>query len=477
MTEETDCSICCETYNKSSRKIVICQFTDCNYSCCKTCVRTYLLGTIADPHCMNCKKPWEQKFIVENLNRTFCEKEYKSHRKNLLIDREISKLPETMILAERQKKINVEMEIAKQLKEKYLKLQKEVNSLKLKYNICFNNAYLIENNFDKNNTPENRKKFIMSCPNNDCRGYLSTQYKCQLCELFTCPDCLEIIGYNKTDEHVCNPDNISSAELIKKETKACPSCGIRIFKVSGCSQMWCTECKVAFDYNTGKIDSGVVHNPHYYEHMRLQNNGEAIRNPNDVICGGLCSFQTLQHNVINTIKKCINTHEYVTLSGNIYNIHQIVSHITYHDLPRIRNLVRNNEDHQDLRIDYILGIKDKKQMGTQIYKKDNIRKKNVDLLHLYELLNVVCIENFAYIVNYKHDIKYINISSNLDTHPYIIMINDKIQIIKNLFIYCNKEFAKISVTYNCKVLFITDKFRADNIKYKLSDITSIDKVD
>ena len=41
----------------------------------------------------------------------------------------------------------------------------------------------------------------MACPNNDCRGYLSTQYKCELCILYTCHDCLEIIGHNKTDEH------------------------------------------------------------------------------------------------------------------------------------------------------------------------------------------------------------------------------------------------------------------------------------
>ena len=34
-----------------------------------------------------------------------------------------------------------------------------------------------------------RKKFIMPCPGDNCKGYLSTQYKCEVCKLYTCPDC------------------------------------------------------------------------------------------------------------------------------------------------------------------------------------------------------------------------------------------------------------------------------------------------
>ena len=106
MAHSKDCSVCCEKYNKSNHKLISCPY-NCDFSACKTCIRTYLLGTTADPHCMNCKKGWDEKFLVENLNRAFCDKEYKNHRKQLLMDREISKLPETIHLAERQKKINI----------------------------------------------------------------------------------------------------------------------------------------------------------------------------------------------------------------------------------------------------------------------------------------------------------------------------------------------------------------------------------
>ena len=73
--------------------------------------------------------------------------------------------------------------------------------------------------------------------------------------------------------------------MIKKETKGCPQCGVRIYKISGCDQMWCTECKVAFSWNTGKIIyGGQIHNPHYYEWMR-RTGGEIPLNHNEVACG------------------------------------------------------------------------------------------------------------------------------------------------------------------------------------------------
>ena len=59
------CNICCENFNKSTCKPVICGFGDCNFECCKTCTRTYLMGTTADPHCMNCKKTWDDEFLIK----------------------------------------------------------------------------------------------------------------------------------------------------------------------------------------------------------------------------------------------------------------------------------------------------------------------------------------------------------------------------------------------------------------------------
>ena len=81
--------------------------------------------------------------------------------------------------------------------------------------------------------------------------------------------------------------------------------------------MWCTECKVAFNWNSGKIIyGGQIHNPHYYQYMRDQNNGiNAPRNPGDVLCGGLIPYYSLS-----TLLRKINTYNqlgyYNTLKTN-----------------------------------------------------------------------------------------------------------------------------------------------------------------
>lgn len=478
-----ECSICCEKYNKSTHAMVVCEFGDCGFTSCKACVRTYLLGTTLDPHCMNCKKSWNEKFLVNNLNRAFCEKDYKNHRKQLLIDREMSRLPETMHLAERQKKIDVQEKKEQEITLNIKNLTKQLNLYKNERSRISHNIYHIRHGTDNDGETPERRKFIMACPTDHCRGFLSTQYKCELCELFTCPHCFEVIGHSKTDPHECNPDSVASADMIKKDTKPCPSCGVRIFKISGCSQMWCTECKVAFDYNTGKIDTGVVHNPHYYAHIAAQNQGQAPRNPQDILCGGLISLQRL-HNLLHTVKEIMSDDdEYMQISTYLFAIHRVISHITYSELPHNRRAVRELEDGEDIRIKYILGKASKKEIGDQVYRRDIKRKKQTEQLHLYEILGVVGTENFNMIVDMIN--KYIKDRNNIRKNPdlyksytpggaasiaIIDEINKKIVIMDNLKDYCNSEFIKISVTYNNKVMCIDDLWKLSTKKYKISDI-------
>ena len=153
-------------------------------------------------------------------------------------------------------------------------------------------------------TPEGRVKreFLMKCPAEDCRGFLSTAYKCGVCEAFTCSDCLEVLGPSKDVEHTCNKDSVESAKAIKKETRPCPKCAARIFKIDGCDQMWCTVdgCNTAFSWNTGHIVTGRVHNPHYYEWLRRNGGGTAPREAGDIPCGGMPHAWHFTRSVIGT---------------------------------------------------------------------------------------------------------------------------------------------------------------------------------
>ena len=94
------CMVCCDNFSGQTKKKITCPLGDCNFDVCKECIRTYLLGTSQDPHCMNCRGGWSHEFMVNNLNKCFVNGDYKKHRKTILLDAEKARLPETMPLAE-----------------------------------------------------------------------------------------------------------------------------------------------------------------------------------------------------------------------------------------------------------------------------------------------------------------------------------------------------------------------------------------
>ena len=59
MTDQ--CFCCAQEYNNSTRKKITCPF-GCEFSSCKECVRTFLLGSASDPKCMNCNISTNQKY-------------------------------------------------------------------------------------------------------------------------------------------------------------------------------------------------------------------------------------------------------------------------------------------------------------------------------------------------------------------------------------------------------------------------------
>ena len=496
-TSENMCPICCEDFNKSGNKSVVCEYSDCNFNACKTCVRTYLVGTTNDPNCMKCNKIWSNQFLVKNLNRSYCEKEYKLHRKQLLLDREISKLPETMQFAEQTIMIEKEEKDIKEVREKILELNKQIKILRDVENSHRRRIHHIQHgqNGEEGETSE-RRAFIMACPHEGCRGFLSSQYKCQLCNMFTCPKCLEVIGDSKDIEHTCNPDNVSTAEFIKKDTKPCPQCGTRIHKIAGCDQMWCTQCHVAFSYSNLKIDmTGRIHNPEYYRYLQQKGNGVAPRNPGDIICGGFPNYHQFTYTVNPIMKHALYKFnediiqkeqfsvdtDWEIKTNYLKNMHRTLSHRIYHDLPRMRQEVRDLQDNRQIRINYILNKIDKETMANLVYKNDIKRKRNSEILDIYELLNIVATENLNTLIQDSRDVfadgkaitkKNKNYFTNKeDAEKFLDSLESKFEVLDNLKDYCNKQFGKISVAYNTTTPYINELWEFETKKFKMSEIT------
>jgi hypothetical protein len=238
------------------------------------------LNDISDtPWCVNtdCRRGWERDFLDAQFTRAFRLTTYKDHREKVLADREKARLPSTQDDAANYKialdiytKTNAELAELEKESMRIHQLIQEATTRKLRARLTYESHGRIR----MTNTPVSpvveAKTFIKPCPATDCKGFLSTAWKCGLCNLWSCPDCHELKGPVRDCEHTCEPDKVASARLISREAKSCPKCGVQICKVDGCDQMYCTICNTGFNWRTGKIADGPVHNPHYFEWLRRQ---------------------------------------------------------------------------------------------------------------------------------------------------------------------------------------------------------------
>ena len=408
------CPICCDTINRSTKSEVICRFDDCKYMACKECVRTYLTHTTLEPHCMKCRKKWDLEFLKTNLNASFMQTDYKDHRKSILIDSAISKLSEhysNAVIYNNQKKSEIE------ISEKMAKIDEHHHEITKIYREIAG----IRNNPDLvlKKEKDERRKFVMPCQTNDCRGMLSSSYKCELCEKFTCAQCFEAIVGDKED-HTCKKEDVDTADELRRNSKPCPRCGTRISKIDGCDQMWCVECKTAFSWNRGTIETGNVHNPHFFQWMRQT--GGQIGEPN-ILCGRdnnraaiilIKDISTTLNRVSSIFSSFLYNYKKSTLStkpqqcedeklylalktrdvsfySNIseaedyfFKYYRFINHVDNVDLRNIRRVIQHRDDDNILFYKYILNECEKDELADFLIKRDSSNVKDNALRDILE---------------------------------------------------------------------------------------------
>jgi len=504
-SELQECNVCCEAFNNTTHVAVACV---CEFVACSACIKTYLVGISTDPNCMQCNKAWSDKFLAKVLGSTYMKGEYITHRKELLVQQQLARLPETMAAAEQYKRISVintqikqiqaeyktyqkptpsySEQIAaiqrnyaalkmdttceekqKQLAEEYdaqlaqlkqesnhaLALQRErkiaIHQLQHDINVIENGG----NPFGTEKKVEEARKFIMPCPNTDCRGYLSSQYKCELCEYHTCAKCFDLIGLHKeTANHLCKLENIESAEFIRKQSKPCPCCGTRISKIDGCDQMWCTQCKKAFSWNTGTIITGTIHNPHFYQYQRTLGGGEMVRNPDDVVCGGLPTYRDINNKLTRLRDHASSGHN--DLYNTLMNIHRLQGHFAGVEVAPLRQAVLAEQNYTTELVKYIVKELSREELASAIFRKDKRRKINIAVLYICELFIQIGTDMFQKIM-----------LSEKNDNDFLDELNDYITEYDKLRNYCNEHFTEVSILYSVCVPIIKVDWSSDSTKY------------
>lgn len=379
-----ECMICIETIT-GKRKAVDCPSCTKPMTVCVACTKTYLLGSPQHAHCMTCKGAWSNTFLHNTFTKSWLTGEYRKSRQQIALEREKSLLPTSLPLVdEAKRKQKVEKDITelrnreRQLKEELRRVREDIWLL----NMQRDNPNLVRDNEGEIvDERKDKKSYMFPCPAEECRGYIeSLKWKCGLCDTKICKSCHVIKKQvlNKKGEpvkHVCNQDDVKTAKMVVEETKPCPACKTRIFKIEGCNMMFCTACNTAFDWKTGNIHTKNIHNPHYFE-LQQRLGGYVPRNILDVPCGGI------RGDFIRWITDHEIASEYNAFRLRVGEINQ-----------RIEMLV--DKDFSDIRVNYLIGkIESDKDFRATIFRRERLNEKMREERQILETFRVAVIERF-----------------------------------------------------------------------------------
>jgi len=258
-------------------------------------------------------------FVLDNTKLIWRTKEYKPYIETLLLDMEKARLPDTQqyataVVTARNLKKQLQIELTRIISalcdDKTTRAERGVlvaQRNQLKVTISNANQAEIRNihrpeDLGLPQGPRNvkvKRPMVKACPADTCRGFLSEDFSCPLCETKVCKGCHEIL---RADDHTCNPDTVESVKAVAAQSRLCPSCASVISKIDGCDQMWCTQCQTTFSWRTGLKEEGLIHNPHYYEFMR-RNGGAVPRAPGDLPAGAQPQVQCGMPNLQDLIRR------------------------------------------------------------------------------------------------------------------------------------------------------------------------------
>lgn len=331
---------------------------------------------------MNCHAGWNAEFLDAHFPEAFRKGSYKKHMESVLLDREKAWMPGTMVHVQarreeqqRQAEIDLLHGEIQRLRQRVLELQ-----------IQGHNASHVAPRPAQN-------RVACRCPAADCRGFvLQRDWTCGVCSARVCATCMEHLkeGVGAGGEHTCKPENVETANLLRRDSRACPKCATLIFRISGCNQMWCTACNTAFDWRTGEIESRLdrVHNPHYFEWLRQSQGGAAPSARAAAGEGGCAGAQNVPPPY--SFSQYVARHMPLTspLAVRLMNAHRMILHMQHVLLPRLRTGAPQPPENinLDLRIRYMSNEMTEEAFQKAIYKRAVLNEKNNthrQLLHMF----------------------------------------------------------------------------------------------
>ena len=439
-----DCNICCEPYKGKARKQIVCNH--CGFGSCATCTKTYILDSLNDARCMSpgCKKVWSREFLIESFSYTFVDKTYKKHKESLLYDRQLSMMEETQAIIE-------ERADAKKINDKILEIDKQIRELRNKKTELVNERYNLQ--YKESTVKGSASKYFGHCPESECKGFINASGKCGICEIKVCKTCKEKLTDIEIEDpglHICDPNVVESIRQIKRDCRNCPKCKTSIQRISGCRQMFCTQCHTSFDWKTGEIVIGMIHNPHFSEWQR--NNGGVGERVDAVDpCNADRAYNIQYYSVSKALEKC-DKEDYVKLN----DLFRFIRHVKYYDMADMNRTLNGNKD-LDYRIDFMTNKIDLKTFQRKLQALDKKQTKQREVYMVYDMFTNTVINSFVtYVFNGDIPSPRYNERGKV-VHADVEKIGEFNKILNKLVDYTNESLTKIGKKYKNQVpLIVTE---------------------
>lgn len=372
MSDKVQCTVCIDLI--ANEKMVVECFS-CQYKACQGCVKTYLLQSLFDAHCMNCRCVWTRDFLLSQFPRSFVLGAYKHHRSAILFEREKSYFPQTMECIQRDEK-------RRQIQDLITRLQQQKKELE--YQLRIAQQRLRDTNHSSSSS------FQRSCATEECKGYIDTLHgHCPLCQQYTCLSCNVLIGTSKTD-HLCREEDRLNWEHISSHTQPCPTCQTRIHRISGCNQMWCPQCHTAFHYTTNEIVKGTIHNPHYLDFVKEHGHHALLQQP------------TRRHEGLPSLTKLLHTTKTRPDRDLWHAFHQVVTDIRQNKLPRYQNAPFHTTT-LSLRKQYLQNHLSESMFKKKIQEREKKWLKDRECWVLYDTFYTLGVELLRSLALYHQD--------------------------------------------------------------------------
>jgi hypothetical protein len=218
--------------------------------------------------------------------------------------------------------------------------------------------------------------------------------------------------------------------------------------------MWCTQCRKAFNWRTGRIEAD-GHNPHYFEWLRrngnyVPDNDYNIQNIHNINIP--CQHQRLNHRLFTRIHNLlVDKHKdnpmsasYDEFMGNLFNN---AAHINDVIAPRYPVNNYRQDRNQELRIQYMRNKITEDDFKITLQRDEKKYEKNREIRNVFELLETTITDII---------VRFIEHLEQCEPGQWENTIIKEVEQIVN---YANDCFLDISKTYNSKCIRFTNHLR------------------